>query len=643
MQERQTLLRVIKDDPVAWGETYFYVEDPCDIETGELLPPGPIRLFPHQSRIVRAALQRNPDGSFRWKTVIYSAVKKSGKTRTAAMMGAWLAATQGPYAEIYLIANDGKQSNDRLLKAVEKAVALSPLLDWKIKRGRIELEDQSFLEAIPVDPKGESGSNPVATLWCLDRETEVLTSDGWLDCNTIHDDCQIATLSPEGAFEWQQPYGTYKSHYQGKMYGVDLKRVNMLVTPEHKVYGKFFSSYKKLESAEWGLLPAKEVASNFHMKIKAAPDSWEGHIPFEEFIPSYPTIKKQAWYTEDYDDMVFCPSTPNGIILVRRKDTVYWTGNSELWGFGSAIKNKERLWAEMTASPVRRGKSIRIVESYAGYDGESQVLEGLYESAVRQGRKHPDFPDLPVYINDAASIFCYWDHIPRMPWQTEDYYRHEAAVLSTNEFERIHRNRWVSSTEDYIDEVLWNKCQEQLAPAHPHEAWIIALDGSVNHDSFAIVGVTRHPDPERRGDIAIRFVHVIEPDRGRKIDQEAEVVPILERLCDEHYVVSIPYDPYQLHKLATDKEREGMAHFSEFSQGGKRLTADSQLRRMIISRQIAHQGHPVLTEHIARNAAAKVDGTEHQVRIVKKSESRRVDAAVALSMATAECLRLNLE
>ena len=622
-QERQTLLRVIQDDPVAWGETYFYVEDPCDIETGELLPPGPIRLFPHQQRIIRAALQRKPDGSFLWKTIIYSAVKKSGKTRTAAMMAAWLAATQGPYAEIYLIANDGKQSNDRLLKAVEKAVNLSPLLDWKIKRGHIELEDQSFLEAIPVDPKGESGANPVATCWCLDRETEVLTSEGWLDCNTIHDDCQIATLSPEGVFEWQQPYGTYKSHYQGKMHGVDLKRVNMLVTPEHKVYGKF-------DGSEWGLLPAREVAFNSCVEIKTVPKSRV-------------IIKKQAWYTEDYDGMVFCPSTPNGIILVRRKGRVYWTGNSELWGFGSSIQNKTRLWTEMTASPVRRGKSIRIVESYAGYVGESQVLEGLYESTVRQGKKHPNFPDLPVYINEAASIFCYWDHVPRMPWQTEEYYRHEAAVLTPNEFERIHRNKWVSSTEDYIDEILWNKCQEQFAPAHPHEAWIIALDGSVNHDSFAIVGVTRHPDPERRDNIAVRFVHVIEPDRGRKIDQEAEVVPILERLCDEHYVVSIPYDPYQLHKLATDLERDGMAHFSEFSQGGKRLTADSQLRRMIISRQIAHQGHPVLTEHIARNAAAKVDGTEHQVRIVKKSETRRVDAAVALSMATAECLRLNLE
>ena len=31
-------------------------------------------------------------------------------------------------------------------------------------------------------------------------------------------------------------------------------------------------------------------------------------------------------------------------------------------------------------------------------------------------------PDLPIYGNREARIFAYWDHAPRLKWQTQDYY-----------------------------------------------------------------------------------------------------------------------------------------------------------------------------------------------------------------------------
>ena len=59
-----------------WLETHFWIENPYDIETGKVLPPGPIRLFPHQKRILRAATERDADGKFLWSTVVYSTIKK---------------------------------------------------------------------------------------------------------------------------------------------------------------------------------------------------------------------------------------------------------------------------------------------------------------------------------------------------------------------------------------------------------------------------------------------------------------------------------------------------------------------------------------------------------------------------------------
>jgi len=59
-----------------WLEKFFYIEDPVDLVTGDLLPPGPIRLLPHQRRILAAMTERDGNGRFRWTTLLYSTVKK---------------------------------------------------------------------------------------------------------------------------------------------------------------------------------------------------------------------------------------------------------------------------------------------------------------------------------------------------------------------------------------------------------------------------------------------------------------------------------------------------------------------------------------------------------------------------------------
>ena len=147
-----------------WAERQFHIEDRADPKTGAPLGPGPIQLAEHQRRIVRAALERDAQGRFRWTTVVWSAPKKSGKTRIAAMVAAWLAQTAGRYSEVYCLANDGKQSADRVLAAVKKANELGQL-GWRDKMTRVELPNGAFIEAVPVDPTGEAGANPTASIW----------------------------------------------------------------------------------------------------------------------------------------------------------------------------------------------------------------------------------------------------------------------------------------------------------------------------------------------------------------------------------------------------------------------------------------------------------------------------------------------
>jgi phage terminase large subunit-like protein len=101
------------------------------------------------------------------------------------------------------------------------------------------------------------------------------------------------------------------------------------------------------------------------------------------------------------------------------------------------------------------------------------------------------------------------------------------------------------------------------------------------------------------------------------------------------------YDPYQLHKMATDLRKEGLGWFKEFSQGKDRLVADKQFYDLVMSRRIAHGNDPTMRQHV-QNAAAKTEGDARHLRFVKKADRLKIDALVAASMAAFQCLRLNL-
>jgi phage terminase large subunit-like protein len=306
---------------------------------------------------------------------------------------------------------------------------------------------------------------------------------------------------------------------------------------------------------------------------------------------------------------------------------VIWT---EAWAVrhDAALK----LWTETTLSPTRQGESFRLVESYAGYSGESPLLERLYESGVKEGERI--HPDIEIYANRAASMFTYWNTQYRLPWQTDSYYAEQAAILTPNEFDRVHRNQWVTSENVFVPGEWWDACRGDYPEFDDRAAVVIGLDAGVSSDCFALVGVSRI------GEVTYpRFCRIWKPPKGSKINFSDIEKCIREELIPRYNVVQIAYDPYQTHDLAT-RLRDVVWTF-EFTQGAPRLEADKQLFDCIRDRRIIHNGDSVLTEHI-KNANSKSEGEVDKLRIVKRSESLKIDAAVALSMANSEARRLNL-
>jgi hypothetical protein len=843
-------------DPVDWIEKNFYIPE----TKNDPILRGRIELEQYHRDVIREALSKDEKGFYKYSIIIWSDIKKSIKSTIAAAVNLFIM-EYTEWGEQYIVANDLKQADSRVSMYLRRCLEINPKFKKKygVKGYRTtHPANGSYAEAIPIDPSGEAGSNADMITFCLDEQTEVLTKDGWKGWETLSMNDLIATRSRDGVFEWQEPDGIYCSRYTGEMYKITNRSLDALVTPDHRMYGKFIggrgiapgmnrcwkhefvdnlesrflvassaaktlayypvltslwpdgdaapfiipptysqqgkgnnlifpiNQTKKVVSAElfaefmgWylsegcvikkrGRLEGISIGQsktknpeNYNRIIELlkemdlSPRTWSDGMSVivyhsklaemllkyglsgDKYVPteikelplhylmiflnayikgdghrngkygwtigsksremrddlveiaqkcgfsvsSYETqdfrwignpkmyclylrskdsfkrckVERKQWSTVSYDGVVFCPSTPNGIIYVRRNGTYYWTGNSELWGANQQAQ--QRMWGEMTLSPTKAGKSFRWVESYAGYTEESLLLYSLYALGTQQGKLlWPDklYPvtggaptPLELYVNEEAKMLCLWNTQPRCKWQTPEYYRSEEKILLPSDFRRMHRNQWVSSTETFLPMEWFDACRRSNESwpevDKKHNSFIIALDAATTNDNFGLFLGCRHP--KCPNDVLTILAQKWVPVNGKIDFQGTEEKPgpelVLRRLVKEYNVIEVAYDPTQLYDMCNRLYKEGLAWFRPFNQGQARLIADSQLRDLVREKHFWHRGESDLREHF-NNANAQIDSEEHKIRIVKRVENLKIDLCVAASMCCHELLRLNL-
>jgi phage terminase large subunit-like protein len=448
--------------PPEWIEQHFI--DP--------ISKSPLRLLPHQARILREALATRPDGSNVYNLVVWSQPKKSGKTTIAAAVGAFVAWNIEPPNDICTVANDQEQAAGRIFAAMLPT-----------------------LEALGAKVPTGLNSRPAALL----------------------------------------PNGT---------------------------------------------------------TVRAITSRYEGEAGANQ-----------------------------GLSL--------W---SELWAYSS--ERLQRLWDELTPPPTRRFR-MRWVETYAGFKGEGRLLWQLYTLVFRDDDERELQPgvrrlweDLPVYVVEPIGALVYWDHQPRMPWQTPEYYESQRQLLRPSAFLRLHENRWVDEVEEFITLAMWRAACRLPGPPTGPAAYgsVFALDGAKNDDCYALVGVKRVQDE-------VHLVHSRIWSWGVEVDQ-SEVESEVLRLYHEGVLGVLYYDPYQLVGMAQRLRAQGVPCV-EFSQLGERIKSDTFLSRLFSEGSIAVWDDPVLRQHVCAARVRQLDG--QRVRIIKPDvgdqDQRKVDGAVALSMA----------
>jgi phage terminase large subunit-like protein len=310
----------------------------------------------------------------------------------------------------------------------------------------------------------------------------------------------------------------------------------------------------------------------------------------------------------------------------------------ELWAYMS--ERSRRLWDEMTPPPTRK-IAMRFTTTYAGYSGESELLEGLHD----KGKAGEVIPELEHVENGegqpacrrSGKLFVYWDHElkphPGLTMTPAEYHEEQRANLRPLAYLRLHENRFTTNETSFVTPEQWELCYspELRALADGDERiLVLGADASTHRDCTALVGVTYNQDLKT---VDVVYCKVWRPAArlvGKPtIDLDLTIKSEIQRLNTKFRVGGVLYDPYQLHSIAMNLRDAGV-HMVEMPQTAQRVEADQALYDAIIGRTLRHFGHPDLTEHMINAVAIE---SPRGFRLAKEKASRKIDAAVALSMA----------
>jgi len=248
----------------------------------------------------------------------------------------------------------------------------------------------------------------------------------------------------------------------------------------------------------------------------------------------------------------------------------------ELWGYTS--ERARRLWDEMITSPARK-ISCRLTVSYAGFSGESVLLEDLHKRGMA-------LPEIGPSLRAGHGMLFAWHTTPVAPWQDVRWLAEMRRSLRPSAYARMIENQFVSAESRFVDLEAWDACvRPELTPVLKDKAlavWV-GVDASTKRDSTALVAVAY----DRKTSCVRLIAHkVFTPTPGDPIDFEATIERTLREWRERFRLRQVLFDPFQMAAVSQRLARERIP-IEEYPQTVPNLTAaTSNLFDLISARQL---------------------------------------------------------
>lgn len=311
----------------------------------------------------------------------------------------------------------------------------------------------------------------------------------------------------------------------------------------------------------------------------------------------------------------------------------------ESWHFNVLVFDElhvyrdDKVWAAGLKGQKVLHNPLSIGITTAGDAREGFLWETL--------QKAQDDPNLYLYwlgLDDRDDIEKpkAWEKLMVASWVTwESIQDQRGSASSKRAFERYTANRFPNKKDDYscfttqqLDALTKRKNDFDF-----ELPWTMGIDGATSGDSFAIVAYQERKDSKGKTYSCTKEWVFDEPDEETGHYKLGEIMELIADVCQRHNPAVVGIDPNRMIIMSNQLEDNYGIETVSFAQNNATMCqATSLVYHLVKSKELRLKGCPKLKAHLANTV--EDDKGSYGVRFGKDSKASKIDAAIALSIAT---------
>jgi DNA-directed RNA polymerase beta subunit len=201
---------------------------------------------------------------------------------------------------------------------------------------------------------------------CYSPDHQYLTTEGWINVNELTLDHKVASIVNNNLV-YQNPVKLHEYYYSGKMYCINNDQVNLLVTPNHRMY------YKESYKSNYQIDTAEDIYNSKYI-IKKNIDNW---IPdYSQDIPDYLILNEDKTKITHYkyNDLIIDINEWTDIYLIKFKNNNIINLDSWVW-----YLNKEQSHKLIYSLFIFKNDTLSYTTEY------SQLADDLQRLSLHAG------------------------------------------------------------------------------------------------------------------------------------------------------------------------------------------------------------------------------------------------------------------